>query len=358
MGVYQHLKRAQRSALYDFTGGGGLQLSRFQFLVVLEPLRRAAHEQTESLIPNLIHPVTPITAKKQFNSIRDELQILSSPTRATLEDAESFLDYAIIAKLAQKDIVKLQKEKLELEARQIRNPDGGAYTIRQLHQEAWFKQLREEALLKEDNRPKLRGRAAAKAKASREALEATRWEEIHKTFTDPNTIEEQQRQLRRREVANKENRFLMITMVPKSHLEAIPNLEKWVGENSRPGEANEAEVIYVQTDIADDFISVDSTRKLPSLPGTSGSDEDDIEISTCPQVVATRGGPSNHSMMPFGVTIDVEEEIEISVMPQNGWGYERGPNHYSDEEDEGYVEVDWVILPAPRSRGRTDRSKK
>ncbi|KAM5528529.1 hypothetical protein FOXYSP1_19010 [Fusarium oxysporum f. sp. phaseoli] len=120
-------------------------------------------------------------------------------------------------------------------------------------------------------------------------------------------------------------------MVPKSHLEAIPNLEKWVGENSRPGEANEAEVIYVQTDIADDFISVDSTRKLPSLPGTSGSDEDDIEI---------------------------KEEIEISVMPQNGWGYERGPNHYSDEEDEGYVEVDWVILPAPRSRGRTDRSKK
>ncbi|KAM5528528.1 hypothetical protein FOXYSP1_19009 [Fusarium oxysporum f. sp. phaseoli] len=167
MGVYQHLKRAQRSALYDFTGGGGLQLSRFQFL-----------------------------------------------------------DYAIIAKLAQKDIVKLQKEKLELEARQIRNPDGGAYTIRQLRemmsdraqqelqitnkrqakdQEAWFKQLREEALLKEDNRPKLRGRAAAKAKASREALEATRWEEIHKTFTDPNTIEEHQRQLRRREVVHKEN---------------------------------------------------------------------------------------------------------------------------------------------------------
>jgi hypothetical protein len=78
VGVYKHVKRAQRSALYDFIGGGGLQLSRFQFLgmrnrlykaafracyiyigweklglwpidreVVLEPLRRAAHEQTE-----------------------------------------------------------------------------------------------------------------------------------------------------------------------------------------------------------------------------------------------------------------------------------------------------------------------
>ncbi|RKL09718.1 hypothetical protein BFJ70_g16615 [Fusarium oxysporum] len=61
----------------------------------------------------------------------------------------------------------------------------------------------------------------------------------------------------------------MITTVLKSHLEAIPNLEKWVEENSRPGEANEAEVIYVQTDIADDFISVASTPKLPSLPRSS-----------------------------------------------------------------------------------------
>jgi hypothetical protein len=64
-------------------------------------------------------------------------------------------------------------------------------------QEAWFKQLHEEALPKGDNRPKLRGRTAAKAKASREALEAARWEEIRKTFTDPNTIEEQQHQLQR-----------------------------------------------------------------------------------------------------------------------------------------------------------------
>ncbi|PNP57739.1 hypothetical protein FNYG_15189 [Fusarium nygamai] len=82
-------------------------------------------------------------------------------------------------------------------------------------------------------------------------------------------MEEQQRQLRRWEVTHKEDRFLMITMVLKSHLEAIPNLEKWVEENSRPGEANEAEVIYVQTDIADDFISVASTPKLPSLPRSS-----------------------------------------------------------------------------------------
>ncbi|KAJ0129251.1 Uncharacterized protein HZ326_27652 [Fusarium oxysporum f. sp. albedinis] len=83
MGVYQHLKRAQRSALYDFTGGVGLQLSRFQFLVVLEPLRRATHEQTESLIPNLIHPVTPITAKKN-SSIRYEISFEFSAVQREL----------------------------------------------------------------------------------------------------------------------------------------------------------------------------------------------------------------------------------------------------------------------------------
>jgi hypothetical protein len=55
----------------------------------------------------------------------------------------------------------------------------------------------------------------------------------------------------------------MITTVPKSHLETIPNLEKWVEENSRPGEANEAEVIYVQTENGDGFISVALTPKLP-----------------------------------------------------------------------------------------------
>jgi hypothetical protein len=89
------------------------------------------------------------------------------------------------------------------------------------------------------------------------------------------------------------------------------------------------------------------------LTGTSGSDEDDIEIITCSHVAATRGGLSNHSMMPVGVAIDVEEEVEIPVMPQNGWDYERAPNHYSDEEDEGYVKVagvgllenPWIPLP-------------
>ncbi|KAM5529301.1 hypothetical protein FOXYSP1_17145 [Fusarium oxysporum f. sp. phaseoli] len=157
-------------------------------------------------------------------------------------------------------------------------------------QEAWFKQLREEALPKEDNRPELPGRAAAKAKASREALE-----EARTILGDCNG-----------------------TKIAVSHLEAIPNLEKWVEEKSHPGEANVAEVVYVQTEIADDLISVASTPNLPSLPGTSGSDEDDIEIITYSQVAATRGGPSNHSMMPFGVAINVEEEVETPLMPPNG----------------------------------------
>jgi hypothetical protein len=169
--TYTTALRPHRLKVYDFIGGGERQLSRFQFLdrwnclykatvracyiyigweksglwpidreVVLEPLRRAAHQQTEPLFPNLLHPVTPRQVKEQFNPIRDKLQILSSPTRAILQDVEFSLDYVIIAKSAQKDIVRLQKEKLKLEARRtgtlrrIHNPDGGTYTTRQLRE--------------------------------------------------------------------------------------------------------------------------------------------------------------------------------------------------------------------------------
>jgi hypothetical protein len=63
-------------------------------------------------------------------------------------------------------------------------------------------------------------------------------------------------------------------------------------------------------------------------------------------------------MMPFGVAINVEEEGEMPLMPQNGWGYECVQNHYSNKEDKGYVEVVGVIVTTPRSQGRTNRSKK
>jgi hypothetical protein len=133
------LYKAAFRACYIYVGWEKSGLWPIDREVVLEPLRRAAHDQTEPLFHNLLHPVTPRKAKKQFNSIRDKLQILGTPTRAILEDVESSLDYALIAKSAQKDIVRLQKKKLELEARRtgtlrrIHNPDKGAYTIRQLH---------------------------------------------------------------------------------------------------------------------------------------------------------------------------------------------------------------------------------
>ncbi|RKL34410.1 hypothetical protein BFJ70_g8366 [Fusarium oxysporum] len=230
-------------------------------------------------------------------------------------------------------------------------------------QEAFIRKLREEALPPADNRPKLRGRADAKAKASREAKEAVMWEEMRKTFVDPDRIEQQQRQLRRWEVADIKQRPLMYKTVPRMHLEAIPGLEKWVEENTQPVDidaADEAEDPPAnQPSIGDDFISVASTPKLPSLPGSSDSDEDDIDIITCSQVAATRGVTSNLAMMPFGVDINAEEEAELPVIAQNGWGYDRASNWYCDDVDvEGYVEVGGVIVPAPRSRARTGRMRR
>ncbi|GKU14278.1 unnamed protein product, partial [Fusarium langsethiae] len=170
-------------------------------------------------------------------------------------------------------------------------------------QEAFIRKLREEARPLEENRLKLRGRAAAKAKASREAEEAAAWEEVRKTFVDPDTIEKQQRQLLRWEQAEINERFFMITTVPKSHLEAIPNLEKWLEENQHPFQDDEASEATEASDtivVADDFISVASTPKLPSLPGSSVSDDNEIDIITCSQVAATRGVTSNLAIMPFG----------------------------------------------------------
>ncbi|PTD02522.1 hypothetical protein HYE67_002941 [Fusarium culmorum] len=125
-------------ALYDFIAGGGLQITRFHFLgmwnklhkaafkacyiytgweksglwpvnreAVLEPLRRVAQEESEPLFLNRSHPVTPRKAKGRPNSITEKLHILSSPKRAILHDVEASLDYAIIVKSAQKDIIRL-----------------------------------------------------------------------------------------------------------------------------------------------------------------------------------------------------------------------------------------------------------
>jgi hypothetical protein len=238
VGVYLHLKRAQRDSLNDFVAGGGLQITRFHFLnmwntlynaafracyiyvgweksglwpvnreIPLQPLRLAAKQKTEPLFPKLLHPITPRKSKKQLNDIREKLQILSSPTREILRNVEASLDYAIIAKSAQLEIVKLQRERLAMEARRtgsrrrIRNEDGGAYTIKSLRkqvsqrqheellvtnkkqakeQESWLKELRQKAQPPVDaSGPKLRGRAAAKAKAEKEARDTAKRSRSH-----------------------------------------------------------------------------------------------------------------------------------------------------------------------------------
>ncbi|PNP61682.1 hypothetical protein FNYG_13571 [Fusarium nygamai] len=225
-------------------------------------------------------------------------------------------------------------------------------------QEAFIRKLREEAHPTADNRPKLRGRAAAKAKASREAEDAGAWEELRKSFLDPDTIEQQQRQLLRWEQADDEERSLMITTVPKSHLEAIPNIEEWFEENTYPFQDDDEGEASTSITVAVDFISVASTPKLPSLPASSEADDDEIDIITCSQVAATRGVTSNLATMPFGVDFDREEEAEPLMIAQNGWGYERPSNRYDDVDDEGYVEVGGVIVPAPRSRARTGRVRR
>ncbi|PTD02521.1 hypothetical protein HYE67_002942 [Fusarium culmorum] len=128
----------------------------------------------------------------------------------------------------------------------------------------------QEARPEEDNRPKLRGRAAAKAKASREAKENAKWEELRKTFIWG--------------VADVNKRRLTITTVPKLHLEAIPNIKNWLEGNTHPFQDDEPGEASRTITIAADSISIASSLKLLSLPGSSVVDEDEIDIITCSQV--------------------------------------------------------------------------
>lgn len=229
-------------------------------------------------------------------SIRQKLDVLSSPTRAILSHAEASLDYAIVAKSAQKKIVQLQQERLQVEARRtykrrrIRNIDGGARTFKEIReinsqrahkdwqresqkqareQETWLRKLRAEAAPIQVGPPK-RGRAAAKEKATKEAAEAIEWERMRRQMDLPHEIEQQDRLRQAWNEADDSRRSFLFTTSPKSLLDGIPEVQSWIDdlaakkailETNNDGEDTDEDNIQVP----DDFIPVSSLPQLPPL---------------------------------------------------------------------------------------------
>ncbi|KAL6405620.1 hypothetical protein AUP68_11381 [Ilyonectria robusta] len=351
--------------------------------VVLGPLRQAAKDLKEPLFPKTLQrdAITPRKAKKELHSIRDKLDVLSSPTRAILIHVESALDLSIITASSHKNIVGLQKERIRLEAwrthtrRQIR-VDDGAYTMDQLRQKVnarsheervaaakkegrlqaeLFRDLREKEAAQSQgseaaSRPRLRGRAAAAAKAARQAEEEAQIQQLrerqHLSY-DADAIERLSQQWAD---ADDSRRSFLYTTHPLSTLLAIPAVVTWKKEKEarlldQAGSPN--------TVITDDFISVTSSIELPALPQEGESDSNHIEIITTTQIESTTRRIFNINNRPFADEIAEEDEAQLQTVDYGGFGYNRAPNRYSDDEVEPEIAIGGTQVTVPKSRQRT-----
>ncbi|KAH6961876.1 hypothetical protein BKA56DRAFT_599446 [Ilyonectria sp. MPI-CAGE-AT-0026] len=349
--------------------------------LILGPLQ-AAKDLEEPLFPKRLQrdAVTPRKAKKDLHLIRDKLHILSSPTRAIISHAESALDLPIITMPSHQKILELQKERIRLEARrthtrrQIR-VDDGAYTVDQLRQKVnarsheeraaaarkegrlqaeLFRDLREKEAAQGSSeaasRPRLRGRAAAIAKAAREADEEAQMQalrEVQRLSYDNDAIEKLSQQWAD---ADDQQRSHLYTTQPLSNLLAIPAVVSWKKEKEARS-ADQAE--SPETVINYDFISVASSIELPALPQEGESDSDGIEIITSVQIESTTRRIFNIQNRPFADEMAEESEAQLQTVDYGGFGYNRAPNRYSDDEVEPEIAIGGTQVTVPKSRRRT-----
>lgn len=418
VGVYQHLKRAQRKSLNNFIASGGTTLTRYHFLnlwdelyeaafrpcyiyvgfektglwplkpeVVLHPLRQARRDLEEPLFPKLIEQgnVTPRKAKRDLDDIqrKRKLDVLSSPTRARIDDVAACLDLAIITQSAHKEAIKLQQKRLQDESRRgkTRRRIGvgdGAYTIAELRdkvqtrstddrdkyikkqgraQEELFRQLRQEEAKKEaintTQQPRLRGHAAVAAKAAKQQEDAVKLEYIRKLL--PEDIEmAQSYQKIFVESTDEATKELLWSTSPKTLLELIPEVRIWHRNRSLVTADNEAD--NTADDKADDggpvvedFLPISSSPSLPPLRDDDDYDSDEVDILVKPSILGSQRPTLNVERRPgLGFLSDQAEEAGFD----NRLGH-RLPNHYSsDVEAEASLVIGSQEIRVPNGRRR------
>ncbi|KAH7124701.1 hypothetical protein EDB81DRAFT_765496 [Dactylonectria macrodidyma] len=293
---WNRLYNAAFKACYIYVGFEKSGLTPLDPELVLGPLRQAVQEKEEPMFPRLLqrNAVTPRKAKRGLDKIRDKLDILSSPTRAIIAHAESALDYSIITQSAHKKILQLQKERVRLESRRTHTRrririDDGAYTIEELRekvnsrsheervsasrkeariQNGLFRTLRENEALRDDDvpRPRLRGRAAATAKATRLIEEEAQLQELRRRQQLPEDIDAVAMLSQQWDLADEDLSPKRLPGKKSTRLELTDQADQ--------------EVDY-------DFISVCSSISLPPMLFTEDSDSDAIEIITTARVETT-----------------------------------------------------------------------
>lgn len=394
---WDRLYRAAFKACYIYVGFEKAGLMPLNPEAVLGPLRQAALGLEEPLFPKLLHQgtVTPRKAKRDFATIQKKLEILSSPTRAKVTNVGACLDLAILTQSAHKRIIKLQQDRIRHESRRTKTlrrikVGDGALTMTQLQekvaqrahdeqikeakrhlrvQESQFRDMWKQAeatrkavaTAEAARRPRLYGRAAARAKREKEAAEAAADEDWRRSLITPEELEAIEGSRRRWIEATDANRSFYFTTFPKGHLDAILEVATWVESRAITAptatlyddEVDEADEAETSDSNADDFYSVTSSLELPPLYADESYDSDDVEIITQPQIHTTAQALSNLQQINDARENEDESQDQLHTEGYGGFGYDRVRNTYSDDEEaEPTIRVGGRDIPVPKIQRR------
>jgi hypothetical protein len=211
--------------------------------------------------------------------------------------------------------------------------------------------------LRDDSRPRLRGGAAVKAKREKAAAEAAAMasQEANRQRIMSETEKETLQNRRRLWIeADEEKRDFQYRIWGRHVLEAIPEAADYLADLDKAAALREAAALRGQLDnIPEDVLSVSSRDLTPLLLGNEEEDCDDIEVIMNTQIegftqAALAAGRGDYSPE----NSDQEEDLSRRE-DWGGFGYDRVPNNYSDDERvEACIVVAGMTIPVPPSRAR------
>jgi hypothetical protein len=400
VGVFQHVKQSQQRSLQKWVRSGGLQITRYDFLCswkeifkdsfrigyiytgfensglwpidpdkVLSIVRAEREEQTMPMWPNLLQEAvsTPRSAKRKLANI--STTNAAEDLQNAVNDALIALDYSIISQNAQTEALRAARERLANQAartktlRRIAGTKDGAFTRGQLlakvkarqekeYQELLKKQARaQKAILRQlkveeaaSSQPRLRGRAAARAKAEQEAR-------AREHLASMNS-EVQQRYINLREAwdqADDSQKIQLSATMPLEALRSFPDYSDWEAAQELRREAQAA--VEALPELARHplsspnagYITV-ATNSSVGLPGSDNSVE-----------IITHRPPG--STWARDISIDAGRPVdshgrEVQFISQAWSGESRYmPANYSSDDPE--IIVGDVPIRVPKSRRRT-----
>ncbi|KAM6514193.1 hypothetical protein FALCPG4_015351 [Fusarium falciforme] len=276
------------------------------------------------------------------------------------------------------NVIRLQKERIRLEGRrtrsrrQIKGVKDGAFTVGELKRivkarEEEQRRLESKKLTRQQNnflhnlrdngQPRLRGGAAVKAKKEKAAAEAAAMasQEADRQRIMSETEKETLENRRRLWIeGDEEKRDFQHRIWGRHVLKAIPEAADYLADLDKAAALREAAALRGQLDnIPEDVLSVSSRDLTPLLPGNEEEDCDDIEVIMNTQIEGFTQAALMAGSRDYSPGNSDQEEDLLRREDWGGFGYDRVPNNYSDDERvEACIVVAGMTIPVPPSRAR------